>query len=474
MILSVLGIEDFGVYNVVAGIVALLGFLSGPMTATTWRFASFSIGKSDQDELNNVFFISIILHVIIALIILFLLETIGLWYASNYIVVPPWREKAAAWIYQICIISSCIFILTVPFRAIITAHENMGTFAAISLFEAFAKLAVVFVLKICSYDKLVAYAILLLIVQVLVMTIYVLYSRAHYEEAVCRVKSLDRGLFNEMTRYAGWTVFGSAASVASNQGISLVLNSFFGPVANAARGVSIQVQNAIRQFVTSFQSAVNPQILKGYASKEFAEMNTLVIRSAKFSYYLVLIFILPIIIEIRPLLDLWLVDVPEYTVPFLRLILISELAFAINDPLSSVVSASGKVRLFQIFNSSLSLSVIPISIIIFNNSSPAQDVFIVSLIISFMSLIVSLLFVKRISPKIVKDYILKVFPSILLVTTFSLALTLLIKSLFKESLLSMMLVCIICVMICILNILLMGVTQEERKFLFTNLLKFRK
>ena len=303
------------------------------------------------------------------------------------------------------------------------------------------------------------------------MTIYVIYSRRHYEEAVCRVKGVNKILLHEMASYAGWTVLGCVASVASKQGISLVLNSFFGPVANAARGVSVQVQNTIRQFVTNFQSAVNPQIFKGYASEDFIEMNTLVIRSAKFSYYLVLIFILPIYIEVEPLLDLWLVDVPESTASFLRLILISELVYAINDPLSTVVSASGEIRNYKICNTIISISIIPIAIIIFKNGSPAQDVFIVSLIINFISLIVSLLFIGEISPKVVRNYLLKVFPSILLVTTFSLALTLLIKSLFKESLLSMMLVCIICVMICLLNILLIGITKEERKFLFANLFR---
>ena len=362
VILQILGVEDYGIYNVVGGFVTLMSFLSGAISSSTSRYITFALGKGDEKYLKDVFSTSLLAHLVIACIIVFIGETLGLWFVLNKLIIPEERMTAALVAYQIGLLSTVIYMWSIPYNACIIAHEKMSAFAYISIYEAVTKLLIVFLLVYIPIDKLISYSILLFAVQLSVRFIYSWYCRKNFVESKARFL-WNKNLFKEMLKFAGWNLWGSTSYALFTQGVNILLNMFFGPVVNAARGIAIQVQSAVSLFATNFQAAVNPQITKSYANSELDVMHVLICRSSKYSFFLLFCLSLPIIIENNFILVLWLKEVPNYTPIFLQLMLWVCIIDAMSNPLMTAAAATGRVKVYQSIIGTILLMIVPISYI---------------------------------------------------------------------------------------------------------------
>ena len=324
VVLQALGVEDFGVFNVVGGIVTMFTFINSAMVSSTQRYLNFELATGNESKLKSVFNTSVQIHAIIAITIIVLGETIGLWFLLEKLVIPEGRMTAAIWVYQCSILSCAVNIMSAPYNADIIAHEKMSAFAYISVLEVSLKLLIVYLLWLSPYDKLIVYAILTLMIQIIIRSIYSGYCHKHFTESKL-VWQFNKPLFKEMSGFAGWSFVGNLASILFNQGLNMMLNIFFGPVINAARGIAVQVQSTVTQFVTGFQTAINPQITKNYAEGNLEQMHSLMFRSARFSFLLLYFISLPVLLETKFLLTIWLKEVPENTIIFTQFILINQL-----------------------------------------------------------------------------------------------------------------------------------------------------
>lgn len=380
IVLKSLGVEDFGVYNVVGGVVAMFSFLNGGMVSATQRYLSFEVGKGDRKRLDEVFASAVRIHFFIAVIVLLLAETAGLWFLLHRLVIPAGRETAAMWVYQASVLSCMVNIMSVPYNADIIAHEKMSAFAWISVVEVGLKLLVALSLSWLPFDRLKTYAVLILTVYIIVRLIYTVYCRRRYPESTARLRP-DRQLVREMFSFAGWSFLGNFSSVLYTQGVNILLNIFAGSLANAARGVAVQVQGMVQQFVTGFQTALNPQITKYWSAGNRVDMHRLMFRSARFSFCLLYMIVLPAILEMPFVLDLWLVEVPRDAVVFTRLMLLISLAGTFANPCIIANQATGKVRKYQIVVGGILLLIVPVSWAVLKAGAPLWSVFLVHLVV---------------------------------------------------------------------------------------------
>lgn len=387
VVLVTLGISDYGIYNVVGGFVTLFTMVSGTMATATQRFLSFEIGKGTQEKITNLFSTSVMIHIILCCIILLLAETIGLWFVNCKMVFPPERITAVNWVFQFSIFSLIINVLSVPYNASIIAYEKMGAFAYIGILEALLKLLVVYLIKLSTIDKLVVYAFLLMLIAVGIRIIYTLYVKKHFQFCRCNWK-LDKEYRQSLLSFISFNFIGSIAHISKTQGINIILNLFFGTVVNAARGISVQILNAVSGFVTNFQLALNPQIIKQYASGEKEAMLRLIFRGSKYSYLLLLLISFPIIVETPYILHLWLVDVPEHTCIFVRLTLIISLIDSLSNTLIVGVHATGQVKKYQLINGSMLMMTLPIVYVVLIITNIPYMAFVVSLCISIICYII--------------------------------------------------------------------------------------
>ena len=303
IVLDALGAVDYGLYNVIGGVVVALGFLQGTLNTTSSRYITVAIGKGDQDNLKTVFSNILLVNILLAVIILILSETIGLWFVYNKLQIPQDRFNAA---YQMSIITVMVNVVSVPYNACIIAHEKMKAFAYISLFDGFGKLAVAFaLLHVKDIDKLILYSALLLIIQLIDRAVYGYYSHRNFEETRTRIRP-DKELLKKMFGFILWSSYGSFVSIGYTQGLNILLNMFFGPAVNAARAVSVQVQNAVISFTNNFQTAINPQLMQSVAKEDYRRSRQLLIASSKLSFFLLCIIGIPIIILAPTILELWL------------------------------------------------------------------------------------------------------------------------------------------------------------------------
>lgn len=418
VVLKTLGVEDYGIYNVVGGLVSMFGIINGSMTSATQRYITIALGEGNMDKLKKVFSISIRIHIIIAVITLLLIESVGLWFLYNKMIIPPERLDAAFWVLQFSSLTFAISIISVPFNADIIAHEQMSAFAYISILEASLKLGIVFLLMLIAFDKLIVYALLLALIQISICLTYCVYCRKHFQEAHFKYYK-DIALMKEMMSFAGWNLFGGLSSVAFGQGLSMLLNVFFGPVVNAARGIAQQVQGAIQMFITNFQMALNPQIVKNYAQSNYTEMHLLMERSSRFSYFLMLLLSLPILLETPFILKLWLGEVPDNTVVFLRWIIATSLIYTIINPIMTANNATGKVRSYYIVCGCMMISILPISYVVLKLGAPAYSVFIVHFCIELLTQIIRLIMVKKRLRLSIISYVKNVYWPIFVVTLLS-------------------------------------------------------
>lgn len=393
IVLQQLGVIDYGIYNVVGGVVSMFAFLNSSMASSTQRFLTIELGKGNIERLNLTFNTSFQIHLLIALCVAIITEMAGLWFMSHKMQIPLDRMDAAYWVFQFAVLSMIITFINVPYTAIIIAYEKMGVFAYITIVEVGLKLLVAYLLVIAPFDKLKFYAVLMFICPLIVRAIYGIYCRYHIS-AVRLKKVFNRQIFKEMSIFAGWSLWGQIASIFSTQGINILLNVFFGPTVNAARGIAIQVQGAVSQFSANFQTAVNPQITKSYAVEDWNTMHSLIYRSSKFTYFMLLALAMPISYCAPFLIQLWLGEVPDHTVSFLRIILWITIIDAMANPLMVAASASGSIKKYQSVVGGILLLILPIAYIVLKLGASPQSVFLVHLIICIIAFITRLYIVR--------------------------------------------------------------------------------
>lgn len=473
IILQVLGVEDFGVYNVVGGIITMFSFINGGMVSATQRYITFEIGSGNKEQLKKVFSTSIQIHAIISLIVVILGETIGLWFLLEKMVIPEGRMTAAMCVYQCSIIASVVNIMSIPYNADIVAHENMSAFAYISIIEVTLKLLIVYLLMLFPYDKLIVYAILILLVQLSIRFIYTRYCSKHFEESQYK-HIVDKSLFKEMATFAGWSFWGNLAGVLYTQGLNIMLNVFFGPVVNAARGIAVQVQSTVQQFVSNFQMALNPQITKNYASKNLEQMHSLMFRSARFSFLLLFFLTLPVLLETDFLLTLWLKDVPENAVIFTQLMICISLIYTTANPCVIANQATGKVKIYQIVVGGILLTIVPISYIVLKLGAPAYSVFIVHFCVESVAQFARMFMLRKLINLPMWRYMTNIYIPIIVTVAVSVILPIFVHMQFDEGWLRFIVVGFTCVFSVGISSIFLGFTKHERIFFWDKILNVLK
>ena len=386
IILQVLGASDFGIFNVVGGIVTMMAFLNNALSGSTSRFLTYALGKDDVSELKRTFSASLNLHICVAITVFVIGETIGLWFLYEKMVIPEERMYAAFWVYQFSIIIAMISFTQVPYNATLIAHENMAIYAYVGLYDAFSRLAIAYLISISSIDKLIFYAFLIMMNSCLIQFFYRFYTMKYYEE--CHFGLIkDKRLYKTLLSYSGWELFGGAAVVAQGQGVNILLNMFFGPIVNAARAIAVQIQAAVTLFVTNFLTAVRPQVVKCKADDDCTRMYSLTFSAAKYAYLMMLALVLPLCFEIDFVLRLWLGEnVPEYTNKFAILVLITYLMETFHLASLMPYHAIGKINIGNMVGGSLMISSLPISYILLKMGFPEYTPFVVILCVNFIQM----------------------------------------------------------------------------------------
>ncbi len=398
IVLAELGETDYGIYNVVGGVVVMFSFLNGAMSQSTQRFLSYELGRSNEEQLKKTFKTALSIHLIIAIFILLLAETIGLWFLNNIMNIPPGQKIAANWVFQCSVLAYIVSVLQVPFNAAIIAREHMQAFAIIGIIEVFFKLIIAFSLSLFRFEKLKIYSLLVLFVTLIVSTIYILYCKRFFRECVLGWL-YEKPLFRTMSKYAAWNTFGSLAWMGKTQGCNIILNIFFGPIVNAAYGISNQVNAAVNSFVQNFTTAVNPQIVKSFSQEQYSEMQKLLTYGSKFAFLLIIILSFPILVATKSILQKWLVEVPSYTVLFTQLVIVNSIIESFSHNMAAAIQATGKIKWYQIIVGGSILLNVPLSYIFLKLGYRPPIVFIISICISIITIIERLSIMKVIIPQ---------------------------------------------------------------------------
>lgn len=475
VVLATLGVTDFGIYNVVGGVVSLFTFINFAMQCSTTRFITFELGKHDDEGVNIAFSNAVIVHVIISVIILLLGETIGLYLFYHKMNIPEERFSAAEWVYQFSVFTCIINILSVPYNALITSHEKMNAFAVISIIETVLKLVIVWMLLIFSCDKLILYAILMFSVGVIIRIINQVYAMKTFTK-VHFLYPRDLKMLKEMVGYALWSLVGSAAVILADQGQNILLNIYFGPVVNAARGVSMQAKTAIVNLCNNFNQAVTPQINKSYAGGDISYMHKLIYATSKYTYYLLFILSLPVILEAKVILGIWLVDVPNHSVIFLQLMLVISILTALGNPLSNAAGANGNIKRFQIVVGGINLMLLPITWIVFKsfNQPMPEWAFVVQILICIMAQIARIYLVKPLIKLSIWEYVKQVIIPCVNVTLLSSIIPIIMAFSLPDKFYSLILVTIVSVMMVMFVVYKVGSEKGEKDFVLSKVRKYVK
>lgn len=466
VVLQTLGVEDFGIYNVVGGVVAMFSVISGSLSAAISRFITYELGKGNKDKLTKIFSSSVTIQLVLGLIILILAEAIGVWFLNAKMTIPTDRMYAANWVFRLSILTFIINLISVPYNAAIIAHEKMSAFAYISILEVVAKLVIVYMLLWSPFDKLIFYAILMASVALIIRFVYGYYCKRHFEECTYHF-IFDKELLKKMFSFAGWNFIGAASSVLRDQGGNIVINLFCGPAVNAARGIAYQVNTAIHGFVSNFMIALNPQITKSYAAGDKEYMMTLIYQGARLSFYILLVLSLPVIINAHYILTLWLKIVPEHTTLFVQLVLIFAMSESISNPLITAMLATGNIRNYQIIVGGLQMMNLPLSYILLRNGCIPETVFIVAICISQSCLIARLYMLKSMICLSIKNYLRKVYFNVIIVSVISTLLSYIITNILNKTFINFILSSIICILLTLMSIFYVGCNNYERKFILS-------
>lgn len=465
MILKILGVSDYGVYNVVGGIVAMLSFLNSALTAASQRFIAFELGRGDKEKLKTIFCTSVTIHAILALIIFIIAETVGLWFVNTHLNIEPARMIAANWVYQCSILTFMLTIISVPYNSCIVAHEHMNAFAYVSILEVILKLLIVYLLLVINSDKLITYGILVLCVAFIIRLIYGLYCKRHFEE--CKYRFIfDKTLFKEMFSFAGWSVVGNLGFSFKDQVANVILNIFFGTIVNAARGVALQVNGIISGFSVNFLMALTPQITKQYANGNIRNSIKFVYSGCRYSFYLLTFVSIPVIINADYILNLWLYRVPEYTSEFIRLALIAALINSMAQPLVTALQATGKIKVFQISICIVMLLELPLSYMILYLGGKPYMAMYPTIFVTFLGLFTRFIILRKLVP----SYNLRYFTFAIIgrnfvIGTICYIISKLIHNMFNISLISLITTSALSCITTLILIYLFGISNEERDIL---------
>ncbi len=476
VVLNVLGVEDFGIYNVVGGLVSMFAFFSSSLSNATQRFLNFELGKGNLEKVQNVFNLSVLIYLIISSVVFIFAEVVGLWLIYNKLVIPPERLEAALWIFHATLISLFFTLNGIVFNSVLIARENMKAYAYIGLIEAFLRLLIALALSYFAYDKLKLYAILLLCVTICIQGCYAIICIKKYPE--CRYRFFwQSGLFKEMFKFAGWNVFGTAIWSINEQGTNIMLNIFFGPVINAAKGVASQVNSAVNNFSMNFFTAVRPQIVKSYASGDIDYFIKLIYNSSRYSFYLMLLITLPILFRSDYILYLWLKQIPDFAPAFVRWILIYSLINVLTNPFWFAIQAVGKLKKYCLIGGLVYLTAFPISYIFLSLGYSPVSVFIILAAVRAVYLFVTIKITNNYVNFSMAEYIYSVLIPIAKVTIVSVLIIGLINLFLPQNFFALVVICLFCFIITPLTIYSIGVTGQERLYIknkITELLKWRK
>ena len=462
VVLNVLGVEDYGTYNVVGGVVVMFSLFTGSLSAAISRFLTYELGRGDKEKLSLVFSTSVNIQIVLAVAVTILAEIIGIWFLNNHMNIPENRMYAANWVLQFSILTFTVNLISIPYNATIIAHEKMSAFAYIGIVEVLLKLLVAYLLYISPIDKLITYALLLAVEAILIRFIYGIYCNRHFEE--CHYQMVyDRSLLKQMTGFAGWNLLGSGAYLFNTQGVNIATNIYFGVTANAARGVAGQVESVIRQFVTNFTTALNPQITKSYAAGDMQYMYSLVCRGAKFSFFLMFIFAVPFMFETEAIMQIWLKNYPPEAPLFLRLSMVGTLFDILGNSTANAAWATGNVRRYYIFVGGVGCLVFPVSWICFALGTEAYASYIVFMAVYFIVIFVKLYIVKGLIKFPVAKYYKEVFFRIAPVSVLSFILPIIPYLYMDSSIARCLTVCFVSLLSTGILIYALGLTRGERR-----------
>ena len=468
VVLHSLGVEDYGVYNAVGGFISMFSMVSTALSTAISRYITYTLGENNIEKLKCIFSTSVVIQIFLSAILILIFETVGIWFLSNKMTIPEGREIATHFVFHFSVITFVINLLSVPYNAILIAHEKMSAFAYIGIFEGLATLGVALFLNYVPLDPLILYAILMCLVSLVVRIIYGAYCRYHFEETRGKL-IFDMYHLKKMLGFAGWNFIGVTSGVLRSQGINLLFNIYNGPVINAARGISMQVFNAVNKFSGSFYTAVQPQITKSWAADRKLEANKLACDSSRLSFYLLLLVGIPILTETDFLLRLWLHEIPDLTSIFVKIIIIFAFLEAFSQPLVYLMLATGKIRNYQIIVGSLCLLNFPVAwLILYLGFSPAiaQST---TILFSFLSLWVRVFMLHAMTGLSLSYFAYNTFGRACLVTALSMILPYIILLTYQESVSRFIIGTICSEFFAIVFIALIGLTGNERKSIFNKI-----
>ena len=469
VVLRALGVDDYGIYNAVGSFVAMFAILSGSLSSAISRFITFELGRENMERLKRVFSSAVTIQIGLALIVLLLAETVGLWFLNNKMEIPVDRMDAAGWVYQFSIVTFVLNLVSVPYNAAIIAHEKMTAFAYISILEVFGKLVVAFSIVCSPIDKLVFYALLLMLIAVCIRLIYGLYCNRKFEECATYRFIFDKDLLKEMFGFAGWNFIGASSAVLRDQGGNILINLFCGPAVNAARGIAIQVSLSIQGFVSNFMTALNPQITKSYASGNHHYMMTLIFQGARLSFYILLILSLPVILNAHYILSIWLGIVPEHSVVFVQLTLIFAMSESLANPLVTAMLATGRIRNYQLVVGGLQIMNLPASYVFLRMGYAPECVFIIAIIISICCEMARLYMLRGMIKLPVRDFLYKVYFNVITVSIAASVLPYFIIKGMEENFLNLIWTSFLCVTCTAISVFYIGCNKDERIFVANKL-----
>lgn len=463
VVLNALGVEDFGIYNVVGGVVAMFSMLSGSLSAAITRFITYELGKDNQENLKKIFSSSVTIQMGLAILIIVVAEAIGIWFLNVKMNIPDSRMQAANWVFQFSILTFAINLISVPYNASIIAHERMSAFAYISILEAIGKLVIAFLIVISPIDKLIFYAILMCSVALIVRLTYGAYCKRHFKECAYHF-IFDKELLKRMVSFAGWNFIGASAGILRDQGVNVIINLFCGPIVNAARGIAIQVNNAVQGFVSNFMTALNPQIIKSYAAQDKNYLKSLLFRGSRYSFFLLYILSLPIIIETDTILTLWLGHIPEHALIFVRLMLFLALTDAISYPLITAILATGDIKRYSLLAGGFNLLNFPLSYLFLYLGNPPECTVIIAIIISVGCLVIRLIILNEKLGISFNQYLKKVLLNVIITGIISSIIPLILYHEIMQPIVRLIVVILGSLVSSLFVIYWIGCTSNERNF----------
>ena len=469
LVLEALGENDYGVYNVVGGVVAMFTLISGSLTGAISRFITFELGKGPSGQLGRVYSSAVAIQIILAVVVAIVAEPVGIWYIDNKMTIDPLRIDAAHWVLHFSLLAFVVNLMSVPQMAVITAHEKMSAYAYIGVLEGILRFAIALIISYSITDRLILYSMLMAISVLMVRAVYGIYCHRHFPLCRFQLKSAF-ACFKEMSSFAGWNFVGIGASVLRDYGVDILINLFFGTAVNAARAVAVQLNGVVQGFVKNFMTAVNPQITKSYASGDTTGMISLVRKSSKISYYLILVIVLPALFNVDYLLGLWLKEVPEYTSGFVTLFLIFTLSESIVNPMVTATLATGKIRTNIIIGIIVMLN-LPISYLCLKLGAAPEATVIVAIVLSQICLVARYLILRRLVQFNARDFLVRVYLNVVIVTLMSLVVPSAVAFFAPEGFAGFLLKAFVCVVSVTVVVLFVGLKSNERRELLDIILR---